>query len=557
MRGFTAICSLALVSVGFVAAADDCKYAIEVVQLQDASDTLKDDITTLKAVSQDLFSSLNSEYPGLRYALASFTDKPIPLAGYGKYGGYQDVKADYCYNMDMDFATTAEEFSAALDRVKYGSGNDVPETMLEAMLYTVNDKSLSWSSGAYSSDGRPIVKFVVQITDSYPHPEGDATDFANTCWNWPRSWANGVYSGGYGASDLNSKYKQNYYNGEKETDYQAMSLLFQKLDAGDSFTDDEIDQFKSLNATFGPYPWPAITSPHPGEWDPKECAFVEYPSTATVANALVSNNVFPIFLIANPDSYIDQHMVDVCSAHNIDARANPQDCLVSMYNELLTDMGVTGTVAKLGASSEDIVQIMMANIQDIVSEVCQTPTTTAAPTTATTTATVTTATTTSSTADVVPPPVVISTTSAPTLPTVSTASDNTAKTDSGDNTTTGSGDKTDKTESGDNTSNTGADGTTKSLRTTSAATTTSSTTAGAPVAPVPASGGASTAVVAAAGAGAAAAVAAAGLIAYKKFGAGAFAKKSAGGLDAVQQVDIPESPLEREAMEEVTMDMFQ
>jgi len=471
--------------------AEDCIYSLQVLQLQDASASFQDDVMSMEAVAGQLIGNITTKYPGSKYGLASFIDKPVVGHGYGSYGGFQEYTPDYCFKSHLDFTTDVPALQSALSALAstVGSGFDNQENQFEALLYAAQDPSVSWAPPDQTHDeatGRPLVRLVIMITDAPPHLEGDYAANTLNNWDWPRSYSpntiDGVSIGGFGAD----AYQQNFslINAHKTDDYNELAALFHKVDFGVDFTADEQSRYDTLMTELGPYPWPDFVTPHPGTIG-QDCAFVEYPSVETVGYFLRAHNIFPVFLVANPVN--DAYTASACPKLGYDGydAAQLKECIVTMYKNYLGDFQTTGYVGTLDDGSADIVSVVMAAISDVVDDVCVGST---------------------------PAPVPLPSTPAPFV---------TGSTNSGT-------DSTDTT--------TGAAG-----------------GGGA----APASGGANTAVIAAAGAGAAAAVAAAGIFAYKKWGAGAFAKTPGGDAAAIGEVDVPETQIERETVEEVTMDMFQ
>ncbi len=133
---------------------------VDVVLLQDLSGSFSDDLPNVQAQFAGLFTTLNSDRD-VQFGVASYIDKPF--APFGDIG-------DFVYNTDLAVTGDQAAIQAALDALVTGSGNDVPESQLEALLQLALRAD---GEVGYRGDSQRIV---VISTDAPFHVAGDFPD---------------------------------------------------------------------------------------------------------------------------------------------------------------------------------------------------------------------------------------------------------------------------------------------------------------------------------------------------------------------------------------------
>eukprot|EP01054_Gregarina_sp_Poly1_P007184 Gregarina_sp_Poly_1__7183@NODE_393_length_8957_cov_1164_871316_g322_i0_p2_GENE_NODE_393_length_8957_cov_1164_871316_g322_i0NODE_393_length_8957_cov_1164_871316_g322_i0_p2_ORF_typecomplete_len555_score76_84Integrin_beta/PF00362_18/1_6e16Integrin_beta/PF00362_18/2e06VWA/PF00092_28/0_032VWA/PF00092_28/3_3e03_NODE_393_length_8957_cov_1164_871316_g322_i035485212 len=512
MKGAFFALSCVVLEASAKARAQDCNYALELLALQDGSTSFQSIIDKWIQTAQSLNQALLDEFGTYKLALSSFTDKPMPFRGYGKYGGWGSVVSDYCYKSHVPLGTDTNELVSALKYLSshMGAGGDLPEGQFEAMLFAAMDKSVGWSdpSVTHSEDGRPIVRIILLITDARSHEPGQAAA-AIVEWNVPRSYPNGYDKpsvGGFGSHQFADSYGVNNMFGNKEI-YLELADLYAKKDAfeagqGAALTAEQKTRMDELIVMFGPEVYPDIEyKEHPGDTSVMDCTKTEYPSFDHSVAAMKANNIFPIFLLANQDSY-------------------------AFYEWYAATMGLNYAIGTF--DSENLHQTIVDAIGSIVDKICLAPTST--------------------------------TTGA--LTGSSAAHTSTPAASQPEGQSTGEGSKTDgvvgqSTAPGDKPISEPVESVTREGDTTvidSTVETTTESGAAAVVVPPPAGGTPIGTIAGAAAGGVAGAAAIAGVL-WKTAGFGMFGSPE-GAASGVEQVEVPENQVEREAMEEVTMDMF-
>eukprot|EP01054_Gregarina_sp_Poly1_P006292 Gregarina_sp_Poly_1__6291@NODE_333_length_9463_cov_335_720094_g281_i0_p5_GENE_NODE_333_length_9463_cov_335_720094_g281_i0NODE_333_length_9463_cov_335_720094_g281_i0_p5_ORF_typecomplete_len268_score40_75Integrin_beta/PF00362_18/4_5e18VWA/PF00092_28/4_1e05VWA_2/PF13519_6/0_082_NODE_333_length_9463_cov_335_720094_g281_i067547557 len=150
--------------------------SFDVFLVQDTTETFQSDLNSAVKLMEDWILSIQDEYEGSRFGYGTFTDKPIPLSGFGKYGGWQHVamQYDWCFNVDQPLVADKDTFTASLRKVwkKKGSGFDFLESQLEALLRAVTSTNSGWEEVNPNTRAR----VVVLITDSSSHLNGDGAE---------------------------------------------------------------------------------------------------------------------------------------------------------------------------------------------------------------------------------------------------------------------------------------------------------------------------------------------------------------------------------------------
>eukprot|EP01057_Protomagalhaensia_wolfi_P006028 Protomagalhaensia_wolfi_Nauph_80__6027@NODE_82_length_3886_cov_618_197037_g63_i0_p1_GENE_NODE_82_length_3886_cov_618_197037_g63_i0NODE_82_length_3886_cov_618_197037_g63_i0_p1_ORF_typecomplete_len549_score135_28Integrin_beta/PF00362_18/2_5e16Integrin_beta/PF00362_18/5_1e05Mucin15/PF15672_5/0_32ApoL/PF05461_11/0_99_NODE_82_length_3886_cov_618_197037_g63_i0811727 len=541
-----------LLCAAIVSGTDECNYALEILALQDGSHTFRDHVNQWVQHASELMEKLHDEFGEYKIGLAAFTDKPIPFSGYGNYGAFHEGNSmlDYCYQMHVPLSTDIDQMKSGLQRLarNLGSGFDYPEGQLEAMLLAAYDLDVGFSPPEVTHDsatGRPIARIMLMITDDEGHLPGDAAANIRS-YNAVRSYPNGYSEpsrGGFGSHEFYSSYAIRT-EGNNPAMYAEMAALYAVLDAGEAgegggLTADQKARLQELIVHFGPEVFPEPEFPvHPGDNSVQDCTKTEYPSTTQVVEAMKAHNILPVFLVSG--SYAE-------------------DFFTRQNNQYIVPSGLVSSVASFSSATlfDDIVKA----ISEVVAKECL-ATTTPAPPVVTEEVTVASQPP-SPTEDLpgpseeteevpvvteeVPEPTEEAAVSRPTgegipPPTEGEISEPTEEVLQTPTKEEGA------TENSEEENVSGAE-----------TTTTEPVVVVPPVQPpgevVPEEDGSNIGTIAGATGGAVAGAAAVAGLLYKQFGMGMFGS-GAPELANIDQVETPDTPVEREAMEEVTMDMF-
>eukprot|EP01055_Gregarina_sp_Pseudo9_P005728 Gregarina_sp_Pseudo_9__5727@NODE_832_length_2151_cov_144_365057_g780_i0_p1_GENE_NODE_832_length_2151_cov_144_365057_g780_i0NODE_832_length_2151_cov_144_365057_g780_i0_p1_ORF_typecomplete_len525_score156_93Integrin_beta/PF00362_18/1_3e20Integrin_beta/PF00362_18/0_00098RseC_MucC/PF04246_12/0_22_NODE_832_length_2151_cov_144_365057_g780_i01341708 len=505
----------------------ECNYALELLALQDSSDSFNSFIQDWKKTAAALNQALLDHFGTFKMGLSSFTDKPIPYRGYGNYGNYQIYNWDYCYHADVPLGTDTDAFVKGLGDLSMSAGGDIPEGQFEALLYAALDSKVGWSEPevTHSEDGRPIVRVVMLITDAKSHEAGDAAKGIMP-WNVARQYPEGFganSTGGFGAHSFYATRGVNVFDPSNEARYAEMADLYRVKDAaaagqGDALTAAQQTRLDELIAHFGPEVYPDLAWPtHPGDASPAaDCTRTEYPTFDQVVTVLKARHIYPVFILTKQSVA----------------------AFYEWYGGTITDL----EYAIATMTDESLQEIVIEAITNIVDKICVAPSFTeppeetgeAAPSEGPTEAA----------PSEEPAPSEVPSEAATDGAVSGEATDGAVSVEATDGAV--SGEATDGAGSGEATNGAGS-GETGVGETT--------TTEEAAAAAVPPAAGSNIGTIAGAAAGAAAGLAAVAGVLWKTVGFGAL-RGSSNSQEGAEQVEVPENQVEREAMEEVTMDMF-
>eukprot|EP01054_Gregarina_sp_Poly1_P007261 Gregarina_sp_Poly_1__7260@NODE_399_length_8918_cov_1168_676534_g322_i1_p4_GENE_NODE_399_length_8918_cov_1168_676534_g322_i1NODE_399_length_8918_cov_1168_676534_g322_i1_p4_ORF_typecomplete_len449_score52_17Integrin_beta/PF00362_18/2_7e11Integrin_beta/PF00362_18/0_0032WXG100/PF06013_12/23WXG100/PF06013_12/26_NODE_399_length_8918_cov_1168_676534_g322_i121063452 len=284
--------------------------------------------------------------------IASFSDKPIPFSGQGKYGNFQDAPNDYCYEKHLALTTNVSTVPAVLSELaqRMEGGMDSLQGQLEALIFSVFDASLGWNS---IQDSR---KYVLMVTANEMHRPRDAWSSRNN-WSWKRIYSHGYdkpSTGGFGADGFPDLGSIRIANDQDKADYAELASYFHIIDGfaahapgfEQNITIEQKQRLMELVEKFGPYPYVELKYPeHPGDNSVADCVLTEYPTMQQAGLALGSASVFPVFLVT-PNVYnyysnelpqlgIDSVVVELA------VDASPSDLL----DEIISKIGLDCTSA--------------------------------------------------------------------------------------------------------------------------------------------------------------------------------------------------------------------
>ena len=102
------------------------ELAADVMWLVDLSGSFGDDLALWKEQTNAIAGALRDVVPNFRVALSSFVDAPC-----GEFG--DPTWGDYGYRLELAFSSDVDRFSETVNNLEVLSGNDMPESQLEAM----------------------------------------------------------------------------------------------------------------------------------------------------------------------------------------------------------------------------------------------------------------------------------------------------------------------------------------------------------------------------------------------------------------------------------------
>ncbi|NJL87092.1 MAG: PEP-CTERM sorting domain-containing protein [Leptolyngbyaceae cyanobacterium SM1_1_3] len=133
---------------------------LDLFLLEDLSGSFANDLPIIRNLVPNLISEITALVPDTQFGVGSFIDKPINPFGSAFNG-------DYVYQTELALTSNQASFQSAINGLSTGSGVDVPEAQLEALLQTgVRGASeIGFRSDAFS--------VVVLSTDAVFHQAGD------------------------------------------------------------------------------------------------------------------------------------------------------------------------------------------------------------------------------------------------------------------------------------------------------------------------------------------------------------------------------------------------
>eukprot|EP01057_Protomagalhaensia_wolfi_P001086 Protomagalhaensia_wolfi_Nauph_80__1085@NODE_1633_length_1430_cov_263_576564_g1265_i0_p1_GENE_NODE_1633_length_1430_cov_263_576564_g1265_i0NODE_1633_length_1430_cov_263_576564_g1265_i0_p1_ORF_typecomplete_len387_score100_77Integrin_beta/PF00362_18/2_4e30VWA/PF00092_28/0_00014VWA/PF00092_28/8_6e02VWA_2/PF13519_6/0_0045Mito_fiss_reg/PF05308_11/0_061Podoplanin/PF05808_11/0_86_NODE_1633_length_1430_cov_263_576564_g1265_i01031263 len=164
---------------------EQCKFPLDLMFLQDTTGSFDDDLPQILRQLNDLSAEVLEEWPGTRFGVAEFRDKPyFPL-------GEAD---DFCYKLNEGALSSDHELLMwQYERLIASGGADLPESTFQAIINVVLDPAVGWREG--------VTHIVVLVTDAVTHLPGAALMYSEEEFpDLPRDWP--VNSGGISTGDL-------------------------------------------------------------------------------------------------------------------------------------------------------------------------------------------------------------------------------------------------------------------------------------------------------------------------------------------------------------------
>ncbi|KAH0473574.1 MAG: uncharacterized protein KVP18_003093 [Porospora cf. gigantea A] len=334
---------------------DNCNVRFELAINQDVSGSFANVVKQFRRSISSLVREVSALYPGSRIGFSTFSDKPIPISGFGDHGAYPSrFIRDHCYRLRSPLTGNADALSHSIANVNISGGGDYKENLLGSLVSVGNDSAWGFSKGLTGGfgDDSAMIRVVLSTTDALPHEAGDAK--VNT-QNWNEYW---------GTDGFKESWTLHY--GSCREDGRLYSDLVQlrtKYEAG-TLTAGETARFDELRELCGPWKFPEGFLPHGGVVDtPSNCLNHEYPTPEDAARALNNiDGVIPVLLTPSANAgliYVKLH-------GNCPDATSEAKCLRQHYQQMFFEAGLSGLFYSLeGESIPSINDIILFALETI------------------------------------------------------------------------------------------------------------------------------------------------------------------------------------------------
>lgn len=157
---------------------ETCHLPIDTMFLQDTTGSFIEDLPLVLKQLPTMVSEIQSGFPGSKFAVAEFKDKP-----YYPWG----IADDFCYKLGYGgFTDDIEIFSYAYSLLYASGGADLPEATYQALINAALDVSAGWrplaQPGTTAGDGEAGARTIILSTDALPHLPMDALKYNATLY---------------------------------------------------------------------------------------------------------------------------------------------------------------------------------------------------------------------------------------------------------------------------------------------------------------------------------------------------------------------------------------
>ncbi|KAH0475061.1 MAG: hypothetical protein KVP17_000038 [Porospora cf. gigantea B] len=333
----------------------NCDVRFELAINQDVSGSFSSVLTQFQQKIDTLVSDVTSLYPGSRVGFSTFTDKPIPISGFGEHGDYPSrYYRDHCYKLRSPLTADSSSMFEAISDVKISGGGDYFENLLGSLVSVGRDAEWGFTKGLTGGydDDTAMIRVVLSTTDALPHVAGDAKRNVQK-WNV-----------GWGTQDFEESWTLHYGACKKGGPaYGELVNLRSKYEAG-SLSGTEADRFDALRGQCGPWEFSNDFLPHGGVVDsPDNCLTHEYPTVADATDAVKQiDAVVPVMITPSANaglSFVRYY------GHCPTAETEPE-CLREHYQTLFQDAGLNGLFYSLeGTSVPGVNDIILFALESI------------------------------------------------------------------------------------------------------------------------------------------------------------------------------------------------
>eukprot|EP01069_Polyplicarium_translucidae_P009931 Polyplicarium_translucidae@DN3347_c0_g1_i16.p1 len=154
-----------------VATPTACGTALEIVHLQDLTNSYDEDLPSLREFFPRFAADVMGAYPESKFSVASYRDKTVWSLGFNEAEpGFQE---DYCFKLATAMTSEMGAIQDAVDSFSASGGADPPENQIEALMYAARSPEVAWSRSRFLPSGRRIQKLAILATDAEYHKAGD------------------------------------------------------------------------------------------------------------------------------------------------------------------------------------------------------------------------------------------------------------------------------------------------------------------------------------------------------------------------------------------------
>ena len=338
-----------------------CKVQFELAINQDVSGSFASVVKQFRDNMHGLMGEVSTKFPGSRIGFSSFTDKPVPISGFGDHGGYpKSYYRDHCYKLRSPLTSDADALSHAMNDVNISGGGDYRENILGSLVSIANDPTWGFSTGLSGgdSDQTAMIRVVLSTTDALPHTAGDAK---RNIQDWNENW---------GTDHFHDAWTLHYGPCRKGSDtYKELLVLRAKHEAG-TLKGADSERFDEIVAACGPWPFFGDLTDHGSVVDtPDNCLRHEYPTVEETMTAMKSMEAMvPVVVTPSANAGFDY----VKYYGNCPHATSESECLREHYQKLFEDAGVQGLFYSLeGDNIPTINEIILFALDSIKYMYCQ------------------------------------------------------------------------------------------------------------------------------------------------------------------------------------------
>eukprot|EP01057_Protomagalhaensia_wolfi_P000743 Protomagalhaensia_wolfi_Nauph_80__742@NODE_1424_length_1538_cov_17_053369_g1101_i0_p1_GENE_NODE_1424_length_1538_cov_17_053369_g1101_i0NODE_1424_length_1538_cov_17_053369_g1101_i0_p1_ORF_typecomplete_len426_score84_19Integrin_beta/PF00362_18/9_9e18VWA/PF00092_28/4_9e06VWA_2/PF13519_6/0_00072_NODE_1424_length_1538_cov_17_053369_g1101_i01021379 len=153
---------LALTSFVVIPTMADCPAGVALVIVQDTTQSFGPFLDHVTEKIDQVMESIQGEYPGTRFGLVEFKDKPYWPMGYGY---------DICYHRVVPLTEDPQAIKLGYGSLVSGSGADAPEGHYFAIVNTIFDGQIGWEDRQANIEANKPNRNRIMIlaTDASPH----------------------------------------------------------------------------------------------------------------------------------------------------------------------------------------------------------------------------------------------------------------------------------------------------------------------------------------------------------------------------------------------------
>lgn len=168
--------SVAVLGVPLSAPTTVCHLPLDVMFLQDTTGSFIEDLPNVLKQLPDMVNTIEKYFPGSRFGVAEFKDKPYYPIG---------EESDFCYKLgDGKLSSSLDDFSWAYSLLYASGGGETLEAQFQALIDVTLDKNVGWRplTSTKAVEGEAGARIVIMSTDAVSHMPGDTNKFNPEKW---------------------------------------------------------------------------------------------------------------------------------------------------------------------------------------------------------------------------------------------------------------------------------------------------------------------------------------------------------------------------------------